>query len=472
MVQQNNHTTESADRLMVRSFRDDSFRSRNCITYILNRGKQITKKVAKLAHDEINKSDCPYFSKMALFISVGGKSATVYLPNYAFSNMERMLLRNECKVDFRCDDWETRCTWAIAVNDLKQRSIYKAINSLSQLERDVFQCYFELYYLPLFPSMEWLESLVHKSIYNEVNLQQTLEKLQQHMRSGVYMQGHRMIKDDKDMGGFADVAGMEDLKSQLKSDIIDVLKEPERAKALGISLPNGILLYGPPGCGKTFFAQKLAEEAGCHFIIVNCSDIASTYIHGTQELIAEKFKEAEEKKPTIIFFDEIDAMIQKRNARGAEHYKTETNEFLTQLNNCGKRGIIAIGATNRPQDVDEAALRSGRLEMKVYLPAPDGVTRMMILMKKLQDRSIRGMLVVDEFVDKTEGWISSDVALVVDQAARLAFRRKQEYLDMDILNEVISKFKPTITKSQLKEYEDIRDKFEGRKQERPRIGFC
>lgn len=274
------------------------------------------------------------------------------------------------------------------------------------------------------------------------------------------------------MGGFADVAGMDELKAQLQSDVIDVLKEPERAKALGISLPNGILLYGPPGCGKTFFAQKLAEEAGCNFIAVNCSDIASTYIHGTQELIAEKFAEAEKNKPTIIFFDEIDAMIPKRNARGSEYTKTEVNEFLTQLNNCGKKGIIAIGATNRPQDVDEAALRSGRLEMKVYLPAPDGMTRMMILLKKLQQRSIRGILSVDDFVDKTDGWISSDVAMAVDQAARLAFRRKLQYIDADILNEVISKFKPTVSKASLKEYDDIRDKFEGRKQERPRIGFC
>ena len=470
MIQQTFNTTET-DRLMVRAFTNDSFRSRKCIAYILCRGKQILRKVAKFAHDEINRSDSPYFAKMGTTISVGDKSVTVYLPNYAFTNMERMLLRHKGEVDFHCNDWETRCRWATALNDLRQRSIYKAINSLSELEREMFQCYFELYYLPVFPSMEWLERLAHISIYEEVDLQKTMDKLQLQMQSGVYMQGHRIIKDYREKGGFADVAGMEELKSQLKSDIIDVLKEPERAKALGISLPNGILLYGPPGCGKTFFAQKLAEEVGCNFIAVNCSDIASTFVHGTQELIAEKFKEAAEKKPTIIFFDEIDAMIPKRNARGAEYTKTETNEFLTQLNNCGKKGIIAIGATNRPQDVDEAALRSGRLEMKVYLPAPDGTTRMMIMMKKLQDRSIHGMLVVDEFAEKTEGWISSDVAMVVDQAARLAFRRRQEYLDMDILNEVISQFKPTVTKSQLKEYDEIRDKFEGRKQERQRIGF-
>lgn len=469
MIQQNYHTTESADRLMVRSFRDDSFRSRNCIAYILHRGKQLKKKAAKIAHDNINSRTFLCFSKLSQRCFAPNKIWYLHYPSYEFTNTERIQLKHHGVLEF----WEDDCKDAAnSYWHLIQFYLHKAVESLSQLEKELIQCYFELYYLPVFPALGWFENNLYDELFEVDDWQVTREKAIRHQRSGIYMQGRRIIKDDQDMGGFADVAGMEDLKSQLKSDIIDVLKEPERAKALGISLPNGILLYGPPGCGKTFFAQKLAEEAGCHFIIVNCSDIASTYIHGTQELIAEKFKEAEEKKPTIIFFDEIDAMIQKRNARGAEHYKTETNEFLTQLNNCGKRGIIAIGATNRPQDVDEAALRSGRLEMKVYLPAPDGVTRMMILMKKLQDRTIRGMLVVDEFVDKTEGWISSDVALVVDQAARLAFRRRQEYLDMDILNEVISKFKPTITKSQLKEYEDIRDKFEGRKQERPRIGFC
>ena len=473
MVAQNFHTADAQlDERMVAAFKSSAPRAESCIYYILSRGKQLVQNAAKVAHDAFNNTKRSYFSKLSRRYISTDNVRYLYFPDYEFTNTERLLLRHNGYIDFYGPACEESCAWCIDYKSILEDYIHKSISILSQTEKNILQCYFELYYLPVFPPMEWLDKRVMAAFRELDDWDKTLEKARRFEQSGIYMNGQRVFQDNTDMGGFADVAGMDELKAQLQSDIIDVLKEPARAKALGISLPNGMLLYGPPGCGKTFFAQKLAEEAGCNFIAVNCSDIASTYIHGTQELIAEKFVEAEKNKPTIIFFDEIDAMIPKRNARGSEYTKTEVNEFLTQLNNCGKKGIIAIGATNRPQDVDEAALRSGRLEMKVYLPAPDGMTRMMILLKKLQQRSIRGILSVDEFVDKTDGWISSDVAMAVDQAARLAFRRKLEYIDADILNEVISKVRPTVSKASLKEYDEIRDKFEGRKSERPRIGFC
>ena len=272
--------------------------------------------------------------------------------------------------------------------------------------------------------------------------------------------------------GFAALAGMTELKEKFRSDIIDVIREPERARALNITLPNGALLYGPPGCGKTFFAEKLADEAGCNFILVNCSDIASSFIHGTQKLIAEKFAEAEENKPSIIFFDEIDAMIPKRNARGSEYTKTEVNEFLTQLNHCGRKGIIAIGATNRPQDVDEAALRSGRLELKYYLPQPDKETRTVMFGINLNHTSFRGSIDLDKLADMTEDYVSADIERIVAETKRAAFRKKLDYITMDMLEETIRTTKPSVTKDTIKECEAIRDKFEGRKPEYQRIGFC
>ena len=272
--------------------------------------------------------------------------------------------------------------------------------------------------------------------------------------------------------GFAALAGMTELKEKFRSDIIDVIREQERARALNITLPNGALLYGPPGCGKTFFAEKLAEEAGCNFILVNCSDIASSFIHGTQKLIAEKFAEAEENKPSIIFFDEIDAMIPKRNARGSEYTKTEVNEFLTQLNHCGRKGIIAIGATNRPQDVDEAALRSGRLELKYYLPQPDKETRTVMFGINLNHTSFRGSIDLDKLADMTEDYVSADIERIVAETKRAAFRKKLDYITMDMLEETIRTTRPSVTKDTIKECEAIRNKFEGRKPEYQRIGFC
>ena len=113
--------------------------------------------------------------------------------------------------------------------------------------------------------------------------------------------------------GFADVAGMTELKEQLQSDVIDILKNPGRAKELGLSIPNGLLFYGPPGCGKTFFAERFAEEIGCNYMYVLCSDVASPYIHGGQEKISALFEEARKNAPTILFLDEVEAMIMDRN---------------------------------------------------------------------------------------------------------------------------------------------------------------
>lgn len=273
-------------------------------------------------------------------------------------------------------------------------------------------------------------------------------------------------------GGFSDISGLTELKEQLRSDFIDVLHEPRRAKKLGLTLPNGMLLYGPPGCGKTIFATKFAEEAKCNFILVNCSDIASTYIHGTQQKIAKVFDEAIEKAPSIIFFDEIEAMIPKRGAKGNEHTQTETNEFLTQLNHCGKKGIFVIGATNHPQDIDEAALRSGRLDMKVYFPTPDAETRASLFIHSLKNKELHSKIDVNLLVEKTEGYISADIKKIVELTARKAFRKKLDYITMDMILEVIQSFKPTVTQATIKEHEAIRDKFEGRKKEYNRIGFC
>ncbi len=272
--------------------------------------------------------------------------------------------------------------------------------------------------------------------------------------------------------GFADVAGMTELKEQLKSDVIDLLNEPEQAKALGLSLPNGLLFYGPPGCGKTYFAEKFAEELGCNYQYIKCSDVASPYIHGGQDKIAKIFDDARANAPTILFFDEVEAMIKDRSKHNNVSEAGEVNEFLAQLNNCGSDGVIVIGATNKPSEIDEAALRAGRLELKYYIPQPDKETRMKIFELNLKKRSVDFGIDYEKLAEMTENYVSADIKLIVDQAARLVFRRKEKRITMAILEEAIKATKPSLTKEMIKKHEAIRDAFEGKKQERPRIGFC
>ena len=273
--------------------------------------------------------------------------------------------------------------------------------------------------------------------------------------------------------GFADVAGMTELKEQLQSDVIDLLKYPEQAKELGLTLPNGLLFFGPPRCGKTFFAEKFAEETGFNYIYVKCSDIASPYIHGGQDKIAKIFEEARQNSPTILFFDEIDAMVLDRNKHNNVSERGEVNEFLAQLNNCGEAGVIVIGATNRPLDIDEAVLGAGRLELRYYIPQPDYETRIQLFKIELSKRKVDFGIDYDILAGLTDNYVSGDINLVIRHAAQLAFRRKIGKITMALLQEAISITKQTITYEQIKAHEDIRDRFMGvkRSNERRKIGF-
>ena len=221
-------------------------------------------------------------------------------------------------------------------------------------------------------------------------------------------------------GGFADVAGMDALKESLLQRVIWVIRDKEKAQKYRLSPPNGMLLYGPPGCGKTFFAQKFAEESGFNYMLVNGSDLGSIYIHGTQGKIADLFKEAEKNAPTVICFDEFDSFVPTRGSSSSNNRADEVNEFLSQLNNCAARGIFVIGTTNRIDMIDPAVLRKGRLDLHVEIPAPDLETRKKMFSIHMKDRPQEEDIDIDRLAEMTEGYASSDIAFIVNEAAMVA----------------------------------------------------
>lgn len=306
-----------------------------------------------------------------------------------------------------------------------------------------------------------------KALNNEV-LVEALPKI------GTYKTRIQETSLRKKGNGFADVAGMKELKEQLRSDIIELLQEPEKAKDLGLSIPNGILFYGPPGCGKTFFAEKFAEETGFNYQYVKGSDVASPYIDGGKGKIADIFDQARKNAPTILFLDEVDAIIRDRNDHDNAVTAGAVNQFLMELNNCGKDNVLVIAATNKPYNIDEAALRAGRLELKYYIAQPDNETRKEIFKINIEKRKYDFGIDYDKLADLTENYISADISLVVDSAARLAFRRHADKISMALLEEAIANTKPSLTIEQIRQHEAIRDKFDGTKSkitERKRVGF-
>ena len=274
--------------------------------------------------------------------------------------------------------------------------------------------------------------------------------------------------------GFSAIAGMKLLKDQLQNDVLNLIENPEEYKRHNLGLPNGMLLYGPPGCGKTFFAERFAEEAGYNFIKVISSDIASIYIHGSQEKIGKLFKEARAKAPIILYFDELEAMVPNRESIINQGQSGEVNEFLSQLDNIGDSGVFVIGSSNKPDSIDKAILRAGRLEKWFFIPPPDYEARKAMFELYLKERPIESGIDYDKLATITENYVSSDIKFIIDESSRKTIRDKTKNISMETLKFVIDHQKPTVSLSELKKYESIRRKIENEtdnSDNRTRIGF-
>jgi transitional endoplasmic reticulum ATPase len=268
-------------------------------------------------------------------------------------------------------------------------------------------------------------------------------------------------KQKKPGTGFDAIAGMQELKDKLKNEIIDLLEDAEGAKEYDLSIPNGMLLYGPPRCGKTFFAEKFAEEAGYNYKFIKSSDLASIYIHGSQEKIGALFNEARKNVPMILCFDEIDALVPSRDKLNNASQSGEVNEFLTQLNNCGKDGVFVIGTTNFPQGIDTAVLGSGRLDLKVFVPMPDFEARKAMFKLYLKNKPIDLGIDYDQLATLTENYASSDIVSIVNQTG-LKLRKARQRIDQRALEIVISETIPSVSLEDIAKYNQIKAKFENR----------
>jgi|SRR5690554_739007 len=274
--------------------------------------------------------------------------------------------------------------------------------------------------------------------------------------------------------GFDSIAGMQELKEQLQTDVIDALHNPEEYARYGVTIPNGMLLYGPPRCGKTMFAKALAEETGFNYMFFTSSGLKSRYVNATQENIAKMFEEAEKNAPTIIFIDEINELLPNRDSDAHEMSKSAVNEMLAQMDRTGEKGIFIIGATNYPDMIDPAMLGSGRLEKKFYIGLPDFEARKALFEMYLKNRPLDFGIDYNQLSKWTENYVSADVEFLVNEASRFALKSK-ERISMKILEETIRNTQPSVPLQELKKYEIIKAKMDGesieQKSERLRMGF-
>ena len=275
--------------------------------------------------------------------------------------------------------------------------------------------------------------------------------------------------------GFAAVAGMEELKQQMREEVIEPLYNPEEFHRYGVTIPNGMLLYGPPGCGKTFFAKHFAEEVGFNFMCITPATLKSRYVNATQENIAKMFKEAEENAPTVIFIDEMNELVPNRDDGNVhEMSRSAVNEMLAQMDRTGEKGIFIVGATNYPNMIDPAILRAGRLDKKYYIGVPDVQARMALFKLYLEKRPYDFGLDYHQLADMTQGYVSADIQLIVNDASRNALRQHSK-ITMELLKVAITNTAPSLSNNELRKYERIRAMMNGeemkKSDDRPRIGF-
>ena len=232
--------------------------------------------------------------------------------------------------------------------------------------------------------------------------------------------------------GYDDIGGCRKQMAQIREMIELPLRHPQLFKTLGVKPPRGVLLYGPPGSGKTLIARAVANETGAFFFLINGPEIMSKMTGEAEENLRKAFMEAEKNAPAIIFMDEIDSIAPKRDKAHGEVEKRVVSTLLTLMDGLKGRGqVIVIGATNRPNSIDEALRRFGRFDREIDIGVPDEIGRMEIL--RIHTKNMK----LDEDVDltaiskNTHGFVGADLAQLCTEAALQCIREKMDLIDLD-----------------------------------------
>lgn len=230
-----------------------------------------------------------------------------------------------------------------------------------------------------------------------------------------------LVLAEKPSISFDDIAGLEDVKENIKKAIVYPFKHPEEYKYFGVKPGGGILLYGPPGCGKTMLAAASASECDAVFINLKISDIKDKYVGESEKKIKEVFNLARQHDRAIIFFDEIDALAGERSGSKEGHERSLVNELLAQMDGMETKGVekryLVLAATNLPWDVDIALRRAGRFDTTVFIPQPDTRARKKILELSLKNKPSKAD--ISKLSEMTDGFASAEIVDICSKAAEI-----------------------------------------------------
>jgi len=265
---------------------------------------------------------------------------------------------------------------------------------------------------------------------------------------------------------WTDIGGLDQVKNELMEAVEWPIKNPGMFQRMGIKPPKGILLYGPPGCGKTLLARAVATESEANFISIKGPEVFSKWVGESEKAIREVFRKGRSAAPAIIFFDELDAIVPRRGMGYADSGASERviSQLLTELDGIESlENVVVVGATNRPDLIDPAVLRPGRFDRLIFVPAPDQRIVKQIFKIHTAKMPLSPDVDLDQVVRLTAGYSGADIEAVCREAAMNALRRDVESRDVTMIDfkDAMSKIKPSITQDMNTWYQSFTKRFAG-----------
>ncbi|XP_069572602.1 ATPase family gene 2 protein homolog A [Brachyistius frenatus] len=256
---------------------------------------------------------------------------------------------------------------------------------------------------------------------------------------------------------WSDVGGMEEVKLKLKQAVEWPLRHPEAFTRMGIQPPKGVLLYGPPGCSKTMIAKALANESGLNFLAIKGPELLSKYVGESERAVREVFRKARAVAPSIVFFDEIDALAGERGSSSGSGGVGDRvlAQLLTEMDGIEQlRDVTVLAATNRPDMIDKALMRPGRLDRIVYVPLPDAPTRLEIFSLQFRNMPVAENVSLDDLVTRTDKYSGAEITAVCREAALLALQEdiKARRVQARHFESALDAVKPRIPDSLVQSY--------------------
>lgn len=256
---------------------------------------------------------------------------------------------------------------------------------------------------------------------------------------------------------WSDIGGMEEVKLKLKQAVEWPLRHPEAFTRMGIQPPKGVLLYGPPGCSKTMIAKALANESGLNFLAIKGPELLSKYVGESERAVREVFRKARAVAPSIVFFDEIDALASERGSSSGSSGVGDRvlAQLLTEMDGIEQlRDVTVLAATNRPDMMDKALMRPGRLDRIVYVPLPDASTRREIFSLQFRSMPIAPDVSIEELVSKTNKYSGAEITAVCREAALLALQEdiKAQSVQARHFHQALITVQPRIPDSLIQSY--------------------